>query len=144
MKILAAISLSFLALVACASGQVSVPLPFFPPTAPQPPGLVEVWEITDVIIGKAVVENGCVKVRSPNTKRGTTVLWDQGIELDRDKSGLFLRGRHNGSITRFNTLSEFVVGPAYAEYIEPAYPDVAHQCGPPYRYGLPANAIDAP
>jgi hypothetical protein len=142
MKTFATVSPILLALVACASNQASSPLPFFPQVAPQPPGLDEVWLLA-AYRGEVIVENGCVKLRSPDGTLSTTVLWYQGVELDRDESGLLLRGP-GGSITRFNTLSEFGGGEASPEYVERDYPEVARRCGPPYAYGYPANVYDAP
>jgi len=143
MKILATVGLSFLTLVACSSDRVSSSLPFFPQVAPQPPGSEELWLLA-AYRGKLVVENGCVRLRPLEGTHSTTVLWYQGIELDRDKSGLLLRGGRSGKITRFNTLSEFGGGEAPAEYIERDYPEVARRCGPPYAFGYPANVYDAP
>ena len=143
MKIPVAVISSLVALVACASNQQSTALPFFPQVAPQPPGFDEVWLLA-AFSGEVVVEDGCVKVRSPGATHGTTVLWYQGIELGRDASGFFLYHVQSGNITRFNTLSKFGGGDAPAKYINYAYPEVASRCGPPYSYGYPANVYDAP
>jgi hypothetical protein len=144
MKILLGIGgLSFLALVACASNQANSPLPFFPQVAPPPPGFEEPW-LLSAFSGELVVEDGCVKLRSPKGSRGTTVLWYQGIELDRDSSGLFLRVDGSEQVTRFNVSSDFGGGEAPTGYIDGAYPEVARRCGPPYLYGYPTNAFDAP
>jgi hypothetical protein len=142
-KILASVGLSVLALAGCASHQAGAPLPFFPQAAPAPPGLDEVW-LTAAFSGQVVIEKGCVKVRSPGARHGTTVLWYQGIALDRDESGLFLRVVHNGKVTRFDTPSQFGGGDVGTDDVETSYPDVARRCGPPYAYGYPANAYDAP
>jgi hypothetical protein len=143
MKIPAVSALIFLALVACASGQASFPLPFFPQVAPQPLGLDEIW-LTAAFDGTVVVEDGCVKVRSPDTKRSTTVLWYQGIELGQDESGLFLRAARDGNVTRFETPSKFGGGSVPPEHMERDYPAVARRCGPPYAYGYPSGAYNGP
>jgi hypothetical protein len=136
MKLLATVS--FLLLAGCASNQVAQPLPFFPQVAPPPPGLEEVW-LTAAIDGKLVVENGCVKVRSPKAQQSSTVLWYQGIDLGRDKVGLFLRNSHTGNVTRFNVQAKFGGGSASAEHIRRDYPEVARRCGPPYAFGYPTD-----
>jgi hypothetical protein len=138
MKIWTVVGLSFVLLGGCASKQAAQPLPFFPQVAPQPPGLEEIW-LTAAFEGRLVVENGCVKVRSPKTQQGSTVLWYQGIELDRDRFGLFLRSSHTGNVTRFNTPVKFGGGAVSEEYIERDYPEVARRCGPPYFFGYPAD-----
>jgi hypothetical protein len=144
MKILAVMSSSLLALVACANNPRESELPFFPQVRPTPPGLDEVW-LTAAFTGQVVNEKGCVKVRHPRTERSTTVLWYQGIELGKDSSGMFLRDAQSGKIlTRFNTITDFGGGTAPADYIGQSYPEVARRCGPPYAYGYPASIYDAP
>jgi hypothetical protein len=144
MKILAGVSSSLIALVACTSNPRSSELPFFPQVAPTPLGLDEVW-LTAAFNGEVVVEKGCVRVRHPEGKNSTTVLWYQGIELSQDASGMSLRDARSGRVlTRFNALTDFGGGTAPAEYIEQRYPEVARRCGPPYAYGYPANIYDAP
>lgn len=129
---------SFLVLAGCASNQVAQPLPFLPQAALQPPEIGEVW-LTAAFNGKLVVESDCVKVRAPKSRRSTTVLWYQGMELHRDKEGLYLRSAHTGNIARFNVPVEFGGGSASAEHIQNTYPEVARRCGPPYAYGYPAS-----
>ena len=143
MKNLATVGSVLLALVACASHQAGLPLPFFPQVAPQPPGLDEV-RLLGAYRGELIVENGCGKLRSPDGTHSTTVLWHQGVALERDESGLLFRSSPAGSITRFNTLSEFGGGEASPEYVERDYPEVAQRCGPPYASGYPVNAYGAP
>lgn len=129
---------SFLVLTGCVSNQVAQPLPFLPQVALQPPEIGEVW-LTAAFDGKLMVESDCVKVRAPKAQRSTTVLWYQGMELHRDKEGLYLRSAHTGEIARFNVPVEFGGGSASAEHIRQAYPEVARRCGPPYAYGYLAD-----
>ncbi len=137
MKRLAA--LSFLFLVGCASNQVAQPLPFFPQLAPPLPGGLKEVRLLAAFGGKLVVENDCVKLRYREGQKSTTVLWYQGIELRRDKLGLFLRSSHTGKVTRFNVPVAIGGGQASPEYIQRAYPEVARRCGPPYALGYPAD-----
>ena len=138
MKIWTVVGLSLVLLGGCASKQAAQPLPLFPQVAPQPPGLEEIW-LAAAFEGVLVVENGCVKVRSPKTQQSTTVLWYQGVELDQDRFGLFLRSSHTSNVTRFNVAVTFGGGAASEAYIERDYPEVARHCGPPYALGYPAG-----
>ncbi|MFO1474922.1 MAG: hypothetical protein U1F20_10755 [Lysobacterales bacterium] len=133
-----------LALAACTSNPARSRLPFFPQVAPTPPGGYDPTWLTAAFEGEVVVENGCVKVRYPGARPSTTVLWYQGIELDRDERGLFLRDESGAHVTRFHTMTQFGGGEAPAKYIEKAYPEIARRCGPPYAYGYPANVYDSP
>ena len=135
-------SLSFV-IAACASDPTSAHLPFFPQIAPTPPGL-DAIALTAAFSGKVIVENDCVKVRYPGAKRSTTVLWYQGIELDRDERGVFFRDKSGAHVTRFHTMTRFGGGEASTEDIEKSNPEIARRCGPPYAYGYPANVYDQP
>ena len=137
MKILATIG--FLFLGGCASHQVTQPLPFFPQAAPPLPGGLKEVRLLMGFGGELVVENDCVKLRYRKGQQSTTVIWHQGLELGRDKIGLFIRNSHTGGITRFNVPVKVGGGDALPEYVQRAYPEVARRCGPPYALGYPAD-----
>jgi hypothetical protein len=85
-----------------------------------------------------VIEDGCVKLRG---SRGParTILWYQGIKLDRDEKGLLVRNTFTGGITRFGENAEFGGGGAPDEYVQREYPEVARRCGSPYAFGYPGR-----
>ena len=128
-----------LLLFGCAHSQPEHPRPFFPQLASPPPGLEEVW-LTAAFEGTLVVADGCVKVRSLDGQLDTTVLWYQGIELVRDKSGLSIQNIHTGETARFNVPAKFGGGDASDEHVQRNYPEVARRCGPPYAVGYPSDA----
>lgn len=137
MKILL-IALLPVALAACTHGSWSGDMPVFPKVKVAPPGLDQVW-LTAGMSGKLVVENGCVKLRGPRGGKAKTILWYEGIELDRDEKGLFLRNTFTGGITRFNEPAGFGGGGAPEEFVVAEYPEVARRCGGPYAFGYPGR-----
>lgn len=105
--------------------------PFLPMLPPPESGQDEIF-LTAAFGGVLKVDQGCIKVVSPNGHSTRTVLWHHGTELGRDASGMFLRNAKTGTVYRFGTRIEFGGGEMPDQWVRQRFPNVAQRCAGPY------------
>lgn len=108
--------------------------PFLPMLPPPESGQDEIF-LTAAFGGVLKVDQGCIKVASPNGHSTRTVLWHHGTELGRDASGMFLRNAKTGTVYRFGTPIEFGGGEMPDEWVRQRFQNVARRCAGPYASG---------